>query len=221
MRRVRIAAKPAPRHDLVPLDQKYRAAVDVGYLRCFAGGLGLTADSLLRLGIGWVAEYGVWSFPMCDGAGNICGIQLRPENGNRWTMRGTKNGMFIPTRPNLPDARLMICEGVSDTAAALDLGFDNVIGRVNCTGGVELVTEFVRRTKPAKIVIMADRDRAGIVGANALATPLLVYAPIHVVAPPEQAKDLREWTRQGATQADVGRLIDAAAVLRLKVSATT
>ena len=80
---------------------------------------------------------------------------------------------------------------------------------------------YVRRTRPVDVVIVADQDEVGIRGADSLATVLMPYAPIRVVAPPERAGDLRKWKHQGATLADVTRLIDAAEVQRLRVKATT
>ncbi len=120
-----------------------------------ADGLGGTAVSLRRLQIGWSKRHQAWTFPMVGADGNILGIRLRLTDGLKLAVRGGREGLFVPEDLGT-DRRLLICEGPSDTAAMLDLGFD-AVGRPSCTGGQRQVSE---------VVIMADGDGPGRRGAE-------------------------------------------------------
>ena len=198
--------------------------------------LGLSVESLRRLGVGWLAKHRAWAFPMSNAGGNVLGIRLRLPGGKKLAVRGGKEGLFIPgphpsplpegegTEHSLatdhrPLTTLLVAEGPTDTAALLDLGF-HAVGRPSCTGGVKLLAELVRTLKPEGVVIVADADAPGQRGAEALATVLLAYsASVRIIAPPSGVKDAREWKRSGATSADVQQAIDAAPVRKLAVSA--
>src|SRR5439155_12311592 len=84
--------------------------------------LGLSATSLLRLGVGWSAPYRAWAFPMRDAGGAIRGIRLRTVAGKKFCVRGSKDGLFIPEE-SAAVGPLLVCEGPTDTAALLDMGF--------------------------------------------------------------------------------------------------
>jgi 5S rRNA maturation endonuclease (ribonuclease M5) len=62
------------------------------------------------------------------------------------------------------DIMVLICEGPSDTAALLDLGF-SAVGRPSCNGGRKLLVELVQQRKPSSIVIVSDNDSPGQRGA--------------------------------------------------------
>jgi len=159
--------------------------------------LGLTLKSLRRLNTGWSAEHRGWTFPMRNAAGRVVGIRLRMADGRKLSVRGGHEGLFIPAA--LPEhlTTLFVCEGPTDTGAALDLGLQ-AIGRPSCTGGVRHIVELVRMRRPAQVVVVADRDAPGQRGAKALAGVLLAYShTIKVVTPPPPAKDLRCWLNQG------------------------
>lgn len=184
-----------------------------------ADSLGVTRQSLERLGVGWSPRYRAWTFPMSNAAGEVVGIRLRKPDGGKLSVRGGKEGLFIPTGLQ-PGGRLLVCEGPSDTAACLDWGFQ-VVGRPSCTGGVRLLVELVKRMQPEEVVIVADDDGPGQRGAENLARVLLAYVPVvRVIAPPAPHKDARAWLRAGATAADVQAAIDAAPVRWLRVTTT-
>ena len=129
--------------------------------------------------MGWSTAYRAWSFPMSDPAQHVVGIRLRRPDGTKLSVPGGKEGLFIPVgQPTGPaGARLLICEGVTDTAALLDLGFPAVVGRPSCSGGVALIVALVQERRPAEVVLMADADEPGVRGANNLASVLVAYGP--------------------------------------------
>lgn len=186
------------------------SAVNMDRLERFASDLGVSVESLRRLRIGWDGE--AWIFPMW-GSDSIVGIRRRLLGGRKFSVAGGREGLFLPN--DLPGTGpLLVCEGPTDTAAMLDLGFA-AIGRPSCTGGVRLVVETARGRHA---VIVADADEPGQRGANALASVLCLYCPgVRIVVPPPGIKDAREWVRCGATAADVQAAIDAAEPMHLPV----
>lgn len=115
--------------DLGPLAGRCREAVDAVRLLQFADSLGLSVESLCRLGVGWCSDHNAWTFPMTDSAGNVVGIRLRRPNGFKFAVTGGKEGLFIPSTVEPQPNRLLVSEGPTDTAALLDLGFNNAVGR--------------------------------------------------------------------------------------------
>jgi hypothetical protein len=186
-----------------------------------AGSLSVSVSSLNSLDIGWSAKHRAWSFPMRDASGVVLGIRLRLPGGKKISVKGGREGLFVPTlaADHSPLTTLLIAEGPTDTAALLDLGFD-AVGRPSCTGGVKLLVDLVRKWKPTGVVIVADADEPGQRGAETLAAVLLAYSQsVRIITPPSGTKDAREWKRSGATAADVQQVIDAAPVRKLAVSA--
>lgn len=163
--------------------------------------LGVSAASLRRLGAALSDRPGVWAFPMFDAARQVIGIRLRAEDGRKWAVAGSHNGLFWPD--GLAGVgSLLVCEGPTDTAALLDLGYD-AIGRPSCTGAVEMVTEVVRRRRRRDVVVVADADGPGIDGADRLARALTEACRRPKVIRPLEGKDARAWVRAGATRAVV------------------
>ncbi len=145
----------ADRLDFAKLAAEYRAAVQPQAVARLAASLGLSAESLGRLGICWASWHWAWTFPMIDAAGAVLGIRLRRPDGTKLSVRGGKDGLFIPAA--LDGGRLLVCEGPTDTAALLDLGF-SAVGRPSCAGGVKLLVELVKLLAVPEVVIMADGD---------------------------------------------------------------
>jgi hypothetical protein len=207
-----------PAVDFGDLAARALASTDDAQRERFAQALGLSADSLHRLSVGYLKSRRAWTFPMRDASGRVSGIRLRLPSGRKLSIRGSKEGLFLPDDLHA-GGRLLIAEGPTDTAALLDLGFD-AVGRPSCTGGVKHLVELAKRLKPVEIAIVADGDEPGQRGADRLATALLAYVPIvRVVIPPPGVKDARDWKRAGATAADVHLAIQAAAVRTVKVKA--
>jgi len=168
-------------------------------LAVFAASLGVCARSLAAVGAAWAAPYAAWAFPMCDGYGNVVGIRLRNERG-KFAVRGSRQGIFTTTdhgpQTTEPQKTLFVCEGPTDTAAALDLGLF-AVGRPNCCcGGLEVRT-YARRHQCATAVVVSDNDKPGLDGARRVGRELLL--PYAIYVPP--AKDLREFVRLGGTRA--------------------
>lgn len=211
-RRRRIRSVPAKAaHDFGALAARYMTAVDHAALERLAQGLGASASSLRRLGVGWDGD--AYTFPMCDCGGRITGIRRRFPNGRKLSAKGGREGLFVP-RDLAGDGLLLVCEGPTDTVALLDLGFDSV-GRPSCRGGVRLLQGFC---KGRCAVVFADSDEPGRIGAWALARALrLSCASVKVIRPPNGVKDARDWVRRGATRRDVLRAIEAAEPVRLTV----
>jgi hypothetical protein len=194
----------------------FRAAVRPEALKRLGHNLGLSVASLQRLGIGWSVQHQAWAFPMTDRNGKIRGIRLRLDNGRKLSVKGGKEGLFIP-KSLKTGGRLFVTEGPTDTAALLDLGFE-AVGRPSCLGGLYLLVEAMVKWRPAELVVMADGDGPGQRGAEVLARHAVAYVPsVRVIQPPAGVKDARAWKAAGATGADVKKVIDAAPVRRLAV----
>lgn len=210
--------------DLARLAAEHQRAVDPGRLQQLAAGLGLTTDSLVSLGVGWSAGHRAWAFPMRDAGGGVLGIRLRRPDGRKFAVRGGREGLFLPQGGGGggTGGRLLVCEGPTDAAALLDLGFDPgaVAGRPSCTGGTKLLCELVRQRRPSEVTVIADGDEPGRRGAANLAAVLLAYAPaVRVVQPPSGVKDVRDWLRAGGTRRDVEQQMAAAPARRLAIRA--
>lgn len=212
-RRLRfLKVNAAPDGRMAAIAEGYACSVMPGRLDRFARSLGVTIASLRRLGIGWTGR--CWAFPMVGSDAAICGIRIRKPSGGKFSEKGGHEGIFVPQVLTGVDP-LVVCEGPTDTAALLDLGFD-AIGRPSCRGGVRLIADFVRRGDWKRHVIFADADGPGLDGALALARVLAPLShDVRVVVPP--AKDARAWKNAGATRENVLDLIGAAPPIRLSV----
>lgn len=226
--------RPAPqpaRNDLHILAKRFTTAMHAARLNLLASSLGLSAESLTRLEVGWCADEpmlnsrGEWirlrrcySFPMRNAEGRVTGLRMRSQDGRKFAFTGGTGGLFIPR--DLQGDRLFVAEGPTDTAAAIDLGL-NTIGRESCSAGVQLIIELIKRYRFPELVIFSQRDEAkprnkqrpelGVwypaqEGAERLAAIVRVYVPnVRVIMPPIGVKDIRIWKHQGATAADVQR----------------
>ena len=179
-----------------------------GAISALAAALGVSAASLSRMPCAWAPEYEAWAFPMFDGERRPIGIRLRSDI-RKWAVTGSRNGLFWPLGGLMGPAAgpLLVCEGPTDTAALLDLGFD-AIGRPSCNGGAEYVRLACRKLHRRDVVIVADADEPGIDGADALARMLVCDSrSVRVIQPVHPHKDVRAWVRAGATHAAVECII--------------
>jgi hypothetical protein len=129
---------------------------------------------------------------MCDGHGNAIGIRLRNEQG-KFAVRGSRQGLFLADVP--AQRTLFVCEGPTDTAAALDLGLF-AVGRPNCCCGGPELRIYARHHDCRGVVVIADNDKPGLDGARKVGGELRL--PFAIYVPP--AKDLREFVRLGGTR---------------------
>ncbi len=163
-------------------------------LEDLGGRLGLSIMPLGAVGAAWSPPHAAWAFPMYDGYGEIVGIRLRANDGRKWAVRGSKQGIFIANVS--PQPTLFVCEGPTDTAAAVELNLF-VVGRPNCCCGGAEIKVFARRHDCRRVVIISDNDKPGLDGARKVGGELKL--PFAMYVPP--AKDVREFVRLGGTRA--------------------
>lgn len=193
-RRIRLTLPSGEKsRDFGEISRQYQQQLSDKKLNWLSMKLGTSSKSLKRLRVGWDGT--AYTFPMSNAENQIIGIRRRFPDGLKVSLTGSKNGVFIPT--DLPtDDPLFICEGPTDTAAALDLGFD-AIGRPNCNSKVEMTAEIVKRRD---VIIIGDNDDGGRTGVERLSDTLVLYCKdVRIVYPPEGIKDLKDWLSIGLT----------------------
>jgi hypothetical protein len=202
-----------PAQDFDQMSTRCQSQLTDDRRQALACSLGLSGRSLQRLRVGWDGR--AYTFPMSDDCGRIIGIRRRFPSGSKVSVKGARNGLFIPT--DLGEAGLLlVCEGPTDTAAALDLGFA-AIGRPNCNSLVEMTVRAVRGRE--EIVIVADNDAVGRMGAERLASVLTLCCPcVRVVHPPDAVKDLRQWFNADLTCEALRTIIAETCPIHMKVS---
>ena len=199
---------PRPDIDVAAIMRRFQAAITSQRRTFLAGHLGVSPESLAALAMGWSYEHHAYAFPMRDAYRRIIGIRLRDRDGRKWAVRGSRNGLFLPVRGR--SDCLLVCEGESDTAAAITLGFD-AIGRPGCTNGADLIVELLKREQHSgQIVVLGDSDRPGVLGAISLCDRLRDESIKSTTFVPP-AKDVRAWLIAGATKQDVKAAISPGA----------
>jgi len=155
---------------------------------------------------------------MSDAGGNIIGIRVRTADARKYCVTGSKTGLFIPQRLT-DEGPLLVCEGNTDTAAGLTLGFD-CVGRPSALAGTAKLMRFCHGRDT---VVIADNDPKadetcpGIDGANRLATKLVFVCPtVKVVLAPIACKDLRSWLIAGLEHQQLKDIIDGTEPVRLE-----
>jgi len=172
---IHVVTRPAPRDDLGALASQWQRALKPGQLEKLGDQLGLSVESLRSLNVGWSSAHRAWSFSMKNADGAVVGIRLRLASGRKFCVAGSQNALFIPDGVMEAGGCLLVCEGATDVAAMLDLGFQG-IGRPNCSGGTDPIVQIVKRKNPRRIVIVADGDEAGMNGGERLASALLAHS---------------------------------------------
>ena len=178
---------------------------------------GVSMASLDDLLIGWDTHKQAHTFPMKDGTGNIIGIRLRTLTGKKFSVPGSKNGLFWPTSVKADSTELFfIGEGATDTAALLDMGFP-AIGRASCGTGYKYIKTMIEHHN-RQVVIVADKDTAkytpegkvfypGYDGGLRLARSIKPFVrSVRMIKPPLK-KDIRQWYQDGCTRAAVLALV--------------
>jgi len=155
--------------------------------------LGCERRAWQLLGIVWADTYKAWAIPMRDASEQMIGVQLRYLDGSKRAVKGSRNGLFIPTQP--AGGFALICEGASDTVAGLTLGY-YAIGRHSCGQGSDMLQALLLRKSIKIIAFIIDNDEAGVQGAKRVSAEIKL--PSVMVIPP--AKDLREFVQEGGTR---------------------
>ena len=202
--RLMVQPKPLPEHNsvLAEVFHRERRQINQDLLQSLAKELSITPKSLDLMGVGFSQTKVAYSFPMTRHGKRFLGIRYRTKDGSKFAAKGSKQGIFIPASFTLSKA-VVICEGPTDTAAMLDLGF-NAIGRASCNAGHRLVAEL---TQNNPVAILADADDAGRMGAEILRRKL---SRAVIIEPSNGAKDAREWVANGATRGEVMEVISKA-----------
>ena len=112
---------------------------------------------------------------------------LKPEGNVSKGASGPLPGSDLP---------VIVVEGASDAAAALDLGFV-AVGRPSAEGGTAFLPDLLRGRD---VIVVGDNDAgAGVKGMESAFHALSsVCERVVKVLPPKQFKDLRQWKRQMA-----------------------
>lgn len=212
--------EPKPRHNWPRVASEFAAQITARQLAALAEQLfGATApewiDALRALGIGWAerrqlgvftrggrARAGGYTIPMVNKRPRICGVQVRCANGQKWTLGGSKLGLFIPRGVRERPGELLSPEGASDTAAAWACGLAAVGRPMAALGAEYLAALFGDRS----LVIVAENDRKpdgswpGRTGAHTVADKVerIIGRRPRVLLPPEHCKDMRDVLRQHA-----------------------
>lgn len=205
-----------PAADFAAMHAAWAAETRMEAVCDLAEALGVSYRALYRLGAAWAPQHCAWAFPMRDGEGAIVGVRLRAMDGRKWAVRGSRAGLIYA--PDMSGLRpVLVCEGPTDTAAAMTLGYA-AVGRPSCRGQEDLLRDLLARV-PGDVVIVADNDspkgngaRPGLAGALDLARDL--RRPCRVVLP--QGKDIREWVRGGAQRGDIEAAIRDARWLNVR-----
>lgn len=179
--------------DAEKLMRKYWEQTKREWIVKLASELGVSAASLVLLGAAWAGDRTAWAFPMKNGLFKTIGIRLRKSDGSKFAVTGSKQGLFIPTI-SFRGRTAYICEGPTDTAAALTLGLA-AIGRPSCLGSIEDTKLFIKLNGVKDAVIITDNDTPGITGSSKLQEALPVDT-CRVILP---AKDMRQFVNNGGT----------------------
>lgn len=128
-----------------------------------ANELGVSVDSLRRIGVGWSDRDHCWTMPERDAAGKVIGINRRLLNGDKRRQTNSKSGLTydpIGWLENDGDvADLFLVEGASDVAAMLTLGM-SAVGRPSNCGGISLLGELLKKVSiRQQIVVVGEWDR--------------------------------------------------------------
>lgn len=206
---------PAPTFDARRMMDQLRAQTTIEQIKGHALQLGVDAAAIDGLGAAWSHVHQAWAWPMFDALGNAIGIRLRNEAGDKWAVKGSRQGLFYDTllAPG-PERVLYLCEGPTDTAAAMTLGLP-ACGRAACQGQVEQVRLLCKARGFSRIIVIADNDDAkqrpdgtvwypGQEGARRFAAEIGIW--VKLIIPP--FKDLRQWLRNGANRATLDCIVN-------------
>lgn len=201
----RMDFKPETRPELIDavgIMLRWHASTNPDFVDRMADSLGISRDAAHSFGVAWSRDHLAWAWPMRDGNGKVCGIRLRANDGKKWAVKGSQQGLFEPIMA--ARNRVFLPEGPTDTAALVSLGVF-AIGRPSASGGLMAIKQTVSRLRIREVVIIADNDEdkehngrkfnAGYDGAESLSRNLQV--PNCVISLP--CKDARDFVKNGGT----------------------
>jgi DNA primase len=168
----------------------------------FAEHLGVLPETLSDLGL-VRTDNSTWAFPMRDYQRRMIGIRLRDDEGNKFAVKGSKQGLFIPQ--SKPHHELYVTEGPTDCAALLSMGL-YAIGKPAAMAHPDEIVKFIHRWRISKVIVIADNDRAGLAGAK----KLVDVCPVPCCELVLPAKDARDFYRSGGTKQMIENLLQNA-----------
>jgi hypothetical protein len=163
--------------------------------------LDVSVDALRRLNVGWCGSQSFTSWPMRSASGVIVGIRTRYQDNSKKSLAGSDgNGLFFAP-DYFTDDYLLICEGPTDAAALMDLGFKSVVGRPSCRLGNFYIIAIIRRLEPKVLLLIPDSDQAGLEGFADLAAEIadagcIKLSRIDAITPPPEINDIRQWLQK-------------------------
>ena len=86
--------------DLPALLLAYQGNAWPAMVEDLAHDLGVSARSLVSIGIGWIPDDGCWVFPERDAEGQIVGLVRRFKNGKKLSVTGGKRGLTYALNPD-------------------------------------------------------------------------------------------------------------------------
>lgn len=178
---------------------------------------GVPLETWLRLA---KADGSRWAIDERNAEGEVIGTAYRLADGSKDFKKGGKRGLIVAWPLDAYAGSdtanpILVCEGASDTAAMLGLGYDAVGVPMAARGGAMLALLLADR----HVVLVADADKAGRDGANKIAAELVKRCPsTKIIEPPGGHKDAREAVIAGHTRADFEALIAKADAIRHKTA---
>lgn len=169
------------------------------HLNEFAENIGVLPESLSDLCM-VRADNCTWAFPMRDHQRRMIGIRLRDDNGKKFAVKGSKQGLFIPQ--STPQPTMFVTEGPTDCAAMLSMGL-YAVGKPAAMANPDEIVKFISRWRVRRVVVIADNDRAGLSGAQ----KLVDVCPVPCCELVLPAKDAREFYRNGGTKEMIENLL--------------
>ena len=165
--------------------------LDKDFLTRFANKLNVAPIVLYHLGVGYDKKSQFY-FPMFNADFKMIGLKIRAFNGKRWCVPGSRLGVYIPDDFNSSE-EVYICEGESDTAAMLNLGY-NAIGKASATSCRNILKELLNCCPI--ITIVSDYDNHGLGYKESCKLAKLFDSHVNIVLN-RNYKDIRAWIDSG------------------------
>ncbi len=180
-----------------------------------AAALGLPADVFDRMPLVGAVRTppadAAWTFPECDGAGNVIGLLRRfvtPRRGgkNKLAMKGGRRGLALVDGWRDRPGPVWLVEGPSDALALAAAGLA-AVGRPSNSGGADLLADLLADWPADRgVVVVGENDRKengdwpGRDGAERVTRALAgrLNRPVRLALPPDGSKDVRDWLTAAA-----------------------
>jgi hypothetical protein len=203
---------PPPVIDWTERHRKARERMAPERMGALAATLGISQAALATLEPGFEFNgpdlRGVYTFPMVDGSGGLCGLHTRDaETGQKKAVHGSKLGAIVRAGWREMEGPVYVPEGPSDVAALAAMGLC-AVGRPSAQAGLQQLSDLLAGTG-REVVVLGELDPKptglwpGKDGAVATAKRLALAfrESVSWSLPPDGAKDVRAWFRgQGLSE---------------------